>query len=119
MRSSSFESMISASPTSATWGMFSRRRSLVIGENRCPAGAGGGRYVYRYCRRGSGGDETGKPRIAIPEHYWWAGAQIDSPRDFHKVKRLNGLVLKISKQELPPPRLKSLSSRSRPLKRKD
>jgi L-ascorbate metabolism protein UlaG (beta-lactamase superfamily) len=43
------------------------------------------------------------PRIAIPEHYWWAGGADRFAAGFSKVKRLNGLVLKISKQELPPP----------------
>jgi L-ascorbate metabolism protein UlaG (beta-lactamase superfamily) len=43
------------------------------------------------------------PRIAIPEHYWWAGGADRFAEGFSKVKRLNGLVLKISKQELPPP----------------
>lgn len=43
------------------------------------------------------------PRIAIPEHYWWAGGADRFAVGFSKVKRLNGLALKISKQELPPP----------------
>ena len=43
------------------------------------------------------------PRIAIPEHYWWPGGADRFAAGFSKVKRLNGLALKISKQELPPP----------------
>src|SRR5262250_3559316 len=43
------------------------------------------------------------PRIAIPEHYWWPGGADRFAAGFSKVKRLNGPVLKISKQELPPP----------------
>ena len=43
------------------------------------------------------------PKIAIPEHYWWPGGADRFAAGFSKVKRLNGPVLKISKQELPPP----------------
>jgi L-ascorbate metabolism protein UlaG (beta-lactamase superfamily) len=43
------------------------------------------------------------PRIAIPEHYWWEGGADRFAAGFAKVKRLNGAVLRITKQELPPP----------------
>jgi L-ascorbate metabolism protein UlaG (beta-lactamase superfamily) len=43
------------------------------------------------------------PRIAIPEHYWWEGGADRFAAGFAKVKHLNGAVLRITKQELPPP----------------
>jgi L-ascorbate metabolism protein UlaG (beta-lactamase superfamily) len=43
------------------------------------------------------------PRIAIPMHYDWEGAVREYIRDNQRVRRLDGAVLKISKQELPPP----------------
>ena len=43
------------------------------------------------------------PRIAIPEHYWWEGGADRFAAGFARVKRANGAVLKITKQELPPP----------------
>jgi L-ascorbate metabolism protein UlaG (beta-lactamase superfamily) len=43
------------------------------------------------------------PRIAIPEHYWWEGAADRFIAGFPRVKRLNGPILKVSKQELPQP----------------
>jgi L-ascorbate metabolism protein UlaG (beta-lactamase superfamily) len=43
------------------------------------------------------------PRIAIPEHYWWPGGGDRFAAAFSKVRRPNGPILKISKQELPPP----------------
>jgi L-ascorbate metabolism protein UlaG (beta-lactamase superfamily) len=43
------------------------------------------------------------PRIAIPEHYWWEGAADRFIAGFSRVRRLNGPVLKVSKQELPQP----------------
>jgi L-ascorbate metabolism protein UlaG (beta-lactamase superfamily) len=43
------------------------------------------------------------PRIAIPEHYWWEGGSDRFAAGFARVKRANGAILKIAKQELPPP----------------
>jgi L-ascorbate metabolism protein UlaG (beta-lactamase superfamily) len=43
------------------------------------------------------------PRIAIPEHYWWEGGADRFAAAFAKVKRTNGAVLRITKQELPQP----------------
>lgn len=43
------------------------------------------------------------PRIAIPEHYWWPGGADRFAAGFSKVKRLNGPILRIFKQELPSP----------------
>ena len=43
------------------------------------------------------------PKIAIPEHYWWDGAVEEYTRDNPRVRKTNGRVLKISKQELPQP----------------
>ncbi|MGH7871932.1 MAG: MBL fold metallo-hydrolase, partial [Candidatus Binatia bacterium] len=43
------------------------------------------------------------PRIAIPEHYWWEGGADRFAAAFSRVKRTNGPVIKISKQDLPPP----------------
>ena len=43
------------------------------------------------------------PRIAIPEHYWWEGGADRFAAGFAKVKRTNSAVLRITKQELPPP----------------
>ena len=43
------------------------------------------------------------PKIAIPEHYWWDGAVEEYIRDNPRVRKINGRVLKISKQELPQP----------------
>lgn len=43
------------------------------------------------------------PKIAIPEHYWWEGGAEHFIAGFSRVKRLDGPVLKISKQELPQP----------------
>jgi len=43
------------------------------------------------------------PRIAIPEHYWWDGAVEEYTRDNPRVRKMNGRVFKISKQELPQP----------------
>jgi len=43
------------------------------------------------------------PRIAIPMHYDWEGAVREYIRDNQRVRKLDGAVLKISKQELPPP----------------
>ncbi|HZD41623.1 MAG TPA: MBL fold metallo-hydrolase [Terriglobales bacterium] len=44
-----------------------------------------------------------KPKIAIPEHYWWEGAVEPFTQGFRRVKQLNGPVLRISKPELPQP----------------
>lgn len=43
------------------------------------------------------------PKIAIPEHYWWEGAVEEYTRGHPRVRNLASSVLKISKQELPPP----------------
>jgi L-ascorbate metabolism protein UlaG (beta-lactamase superfamily) len=43
------------------------------------------------------------PKIAIPEHYWWEGGAEPFITGFSRVKRSNGPILKISKQELPQP----------------
>jgi L-ascorbate metabolism protein UlaG (beta-lactamase superfamily) len=43
------------------------------------------------------------PRIAIPEHYWWPGGADRFAAGFSRVRRLDGAVLTVSKQELPPP----------------
>lgn len=43
------------------------------------------------------------PKIAIPEHYWWEGGAERFISGFSRVKRLNGPILKISKQALPQP----------------
>ena len=43
------------------------------------------------------------PRIAVPMHYDWEGALADYVRDNPRVRKLDGPVLKISKQELPQP----------------
>jgi L-ascorbate metabolism protein UlaG (beta-lactamase superfamily) len=43
------------------------------------------------------------PKIAIPEHYWWEGGAEQFIGGFSHVKRLNGPVLRIAKQELPQP----------------
>ncbi|MGH7828507.1 MAG: MBL fold metallo-hydrolase [Candidatus Binatia bacterium] len=43
------------------------------------------------------------PKIAIPEHYWWEGGAEQFIGGFSRVKRLNGPVLKMSKQQLPQP----------------
>jgi L-ascorbate metabolism protein UlaG (beta-lactamase superfamily) len=43
------------------------------------------------------------PKIAIPEHYWWEGGAEHFIAGFSRVKRLDGPILKISKQELPQP----------------
>jgi L-ascorbate metabolism protein UlaG (beta-lactamase superfamily) len=42
-------------------------------------------------------------KIAIPEHYWWEGAEEEYTQGQPRVRKINGPVLKISKQELPPP----------------
>jgi L-ascorbate metabolism protein UlaG (beta-lactamase superfamily) len=44
-----------------------------------------------------------KPKIAVPMHYDWDGAVADYVRDNPRVRKLNGPVLKVSKQELPQP----------------
>ena len=44
-----------------------------------------------------------KPRIAIPEHYWWEGGAEGFVGGFSRVKRINGPVLRIAKPDLPPP----------------
>jgi L-ascorbate metabolism protein UlaG (beta-lactamase superfamily) len=44
-----------------------------------------------------------KPKIAVPMHYDWDGALANFTDDTPRVRKLNGPVLKISKQELPPP----------------
>jgi L-ascorbate metabolism protein UlaG (beta-lactamase superfamily) len=44
-----------------------------------------------------------KPRIAIPEHYWWEGATDLFAAGFAKVKKTHSAVLRIAKQELPQP----------------
>jgi L-ascorbate metabolism protein UlaG (beta-lactamase superfamily) len=43
------------------------------------------------------------PNIAIPEHYWWEGGADRFAAGFAKVRRTNSAVLRITKQELPPP----------------
>jgi L-ascorbate metabolism protein UlaG (beta-lactamase superfamily) len=43
------------------------------------------------------------PKIAIPEHYWWEGGAEEFIGGFAQVKRLNGPVLRLAKQELPQP----------------
>jgi L-ascorbate metabolism protein UlaG (beta-lactamase superfamily) len=43
------------------------------------------------------------PRIAIPEHYWWEGGADRFAAGFAKVRKTNGAVLRIAKQELPQP----------------
>lgn len=43
------------------------------------------------------------PRIATPYHYWWEGAAETYTRGHPRVRRINGRVLRISKNELPPP----------------
>jgi L-ascorbate metabolism protein UlaG (beta-lactamase superfamily) len=43
------------------------------------------------------------PKIAIPEHYWWEGGAEHFIGGFSRVKRLDGPILKISKQALPQP----------------
>jgi L-ascorbate metabolism protein UlaG (beta-lactamase superfamily) len=42
-----------------------------------------------------------KPRIAVPMHYDWEG-QVTEYANGLRARKLNGNVLKISKQELPP-----------------
>jgi L-ascorbate metabolism protein UlaG (beta-lactamase superfamily) len=44
-----------------------------------------------------------KPKIAVPMHYDWEGALANYVSGNPRVRQLNGTVLKISKQELPPP----------------
>jgi L-ascorbate metabolism protein UlaG (beta-lactamase superfamily) len=44
-----------------------------------------------------------KPRIAIPEHYWWDGAVQEFTQGLTRVRNLNSPVLRISKEELPKP----------------
>jgi L-ascorbate metabolism protein UlaG (beta-lactamase superfamily) len=43
------------------------------------------------------------PRIAIPEHYWWDGAVEEFTRGHPRVKKINGRVLTIAKNQLPDP----------------
>lgn len=43
------------------------------------------------------------PRIAIPQHYWWEGPVEEYTQGYPRVRKINGRVLKISKQELPQP----------------
>ena len=44
-----------------------------------------------------------KPKIAIPQHFWWEQAVQEYLQEMPKVRTLNAPVLKISKAELPPP----------------
>lgn len=44
-----------------------------------------------------------KPRIAIPQHYWWEGAVQAYASAQPRVRQINGRVLRIAKTELPEP----------------
>jgi L-ascorbate metabolism protein UlaG (beta-lactamase superfamily) len=44
-----------------------------------------------------------KPKIAIPEHYWWEGAVEQFTQGLSRVRQLNSPILRISKPELPQP----------------
>ncbi|HXG53307.1 MAG TPA: MBL fold metallo-hydrolase [candidate division Zixibacteria bacterium] len=43
------------------------------------------------------------PKIAIPEHYWWEGAVDGFTAGFPRVRRLDGPILRVTKQQLPQP----------------